>query len=114
MIFRDICIDFTNIIYSGGGMKEYLETKSKELMTIRRRVFKEFVESLAVFGEGYLGGIVMLITLATLGIVISGSLGIELGPFTPEQLFNYLVYLVTPLVNVIFLLMLGVKYSTNP
>jgi len=113
-LFRDICIDMTNIIYGGGGLKSYLETKSKELMAIRRQTYKEFVESLAVFGEGYLGGVVMTITLAILGIVISGALGIEFGPFKPSDLFNYLIYLIIPLINVVFLQMLSVKYSTNP
>lgn len=113
-IFRDICIDFTNIIYSGGGLKGYLEAKSKELMVIRRQIYKEFVESLAVFAEGYLGGIVMILTLGVLGIVISGALGIEIGPLTPSQMFNALVYVVTPVVNIIFLQMLAVKYSTTP
>ena len=112
-LFRDICIDVTNIIYGGGGLKSYLETKSKELMAIRRQTYREFVESLAVFGEGYLGGVVMTITLAVLGIVISGAIGIELGPFPPKDLFNYLVYLIIPLINVVFLQMLGVKYSTS-
>lgn len=113
-LFRDICIDLTNIIYSGGGMKDYLETKSKEMMAMRRLVYKEFVESLSVFGELYLGGIVMLIIFASLGVILSGALGIELGPFTPKEMFNYLIYLIVPLVNVVFLQVLGVKYSTNP
>ena len=113
-MFRDICIDITNIIYGGGGLKSYLETKSKELMAIRRQTYKEFVESLAVFGEGYLGGVVMTITLAVLGVVISGALGIQLGPFTAKEMFNYLIYLLIPLINVVFLQMLAVKYSTNP
>jgi archaeal flagellar protein FlaJ len=113
-VFRDICIDLTNLIYGGSGIQGYLAAKSKELMEIRRRTDKEFVESLAVFGEGYLGGIVMTLTMAVLGIVLSGALGIELGPFTPDQMFFFLIYLGTPLINVIFLLVLGVKYSTNP
>lgn len=113
-MFRDICIDLTNIIYGGGGLKSYLETKSKELMAFRRQTYKEFVESLAVYGEGYLGGVVMTITLAVLGVVISGALGIRLGPFSAHDMFNYLVYLLIPLINVIFLQMLAVKYSTTP
>lgn len=113
-IFRDICIDITNIIYSGGGLKGYLEGKSKELMAIRRQVYKEFVESLAVFGEGYLGGVVMIMTLSVLGIVISGALGIELGPLTPRQMFDLLVYVLIPVINIVFLQMLAVKYSTTP
>ncbi len=113
-LFRDICIDMTNIIYGGGGLKAYLETKSKELMAIRRHTYKEFVESLAVFGEGYLGGVVMTLTLAIIMIVISGVLGIDIGPFPPKDMFNYLIYLFIPLINMVFLQMLAVKYSTNP
>jgi len=113
-LFRDICVDMTNIIYGGGGLKSYLETKSKDLMSIRRQTYKEFVDSLAIFGEGYLGGVVMTLTLAILGIVISGVLGIQLGPFEPKDLFNYLIYLIIPLINVIFLQMLSVKYATTP
>lgn len=113
-LFRDICIDITNIIYSGGGLKGYLEGKSKELMSIRRQIYKEFVDSLAVFGEGYLGGVVMILTLSVLGIVISGALGIELGPLTPTQMFDLLVYVLIPVINLVFLQMLSVKYSTTP
>lgn len=113
-LFRDICVDMTNIIYGGGGLKSYLETKSKELMAIRRQTYKEFVESLAIFGEGYLGGVVMTITLAVLGIVISGALGIQFGPFTPLDMFNVLIYVLIPIINVIFLQVLAVKYSTTP
>jgi flagellar protein FlaJ len=113
-LFRDICIDLTNIIYGGGGLKSYLETKSKDLMAIRRQTYREFVDSLAIFGEGYLGGVVMTLTLTILGIVISGALGISLGPFEPKDLFNYLIYLIIPLINIVFLQMLAVKYSTTP
>jgi len=113
-LFRDICIDLTNIIYSGGGMKDYLEARSKEMMAMRRLTYKEFVDSLSVFGEMYLGGIVMLIIFASLGVILSGALGIQIGPFTPTEMFNYLVYLIVPLVNVVFLQVLSVKYSTNP
>ncbi|MBN1194212.1 MAG: type II secretion system F family protein [Methanomicrobiaceae archaeon] len=112
--FRGFCIDFTNLIYGGSGLEGYLAAKSKDLMAIRRQTDKEFVESLGLFGEGYLGGIVMTITLAVIGIVISGALGVELGPFRPSEMFMILIYLIVPLINVTFLAVLGVKYSTNP
>ena len=113
-LFRDICVDMNNIIYAGGGLKSYLETKSRDLLGIRRQTYKEFVESLAIFGEGYLGGVVMTLTLAILGIVISGALGIQFGPFTPTEMFNVLIYALIPIINIVFLQVLSVKYSTNP
>lgn len=112
-IFRDVCLDMTNIIYGGGGLDGYLGTKSKELMEIRRQTDKEFVESLGVFGEGYLGGVIMTLTLAVLGIVITGALGVEIGPFKPNDMWLGLIYLITPLVNIVFLQVLSVKYSAN-
>jgi len=113
-IFRTICIDITNIMYGGGGLTEYLAMKSRDLMALRRQAYREFVESLSVFAEGYLGGVVMTITLGVLGIIISGALSIQLGPFTPGQLLMLLIYVVTPVINLVFLQVLAVKYSTNP
>jgi flagellar protein FlaJ len=56
----------------------------------------------------------MTLTLAIIMIVISGVLGIDIGPFPPKDMFNYLIYLFIPLINMVFLQMLAVKYSTNP
>jgi len=113
-IFRGICIDITNIMYGGGGLTEYLALKSRDLMALRRQAYREFVEGLSVFAEGYLGGVVMTITLGVLGIIIGGALSIQLGPFTPAQLLIILIYALTPIINLVFLQVLSVKYSTNP
>ncbi len=113
-MFRVICIDLANIIHSGSGFRDYLEIKSRDLMTMRRLVQKEFVDSLSVYGEGYLGGIVMCVVLAVLGIVVCGALGIDMGVFAPRDLFNVFVYFVLPFVNIIFLAMLSMKYSRSP
>jgi flagellar protein FlaJ len=113
-VFRVICIDLANIIHSGSGFMDYLEIKSRDLMTMRRLVQKEFVDSLSVYGEGYLGGVVMSVVLAVLGIVVCGALGIDMGIFEPRDLFNVFVYFVLPFVNIIFLAMLSMKYSRSP
>ena len=113
-MFRVICIDLANIIHSGSGFMDYLEIKSRDLMTMRRVVQKEFVDSLSVYGEGYLGGVVMSVVLAVLGIVVCGALGIDMGIFEPRDLFNVFVYFVLPFVNIIFLAMLSMKYSRSP
>jgi flagellar protein FlaJ len=111
--FRDICIDISNLIYGGGGLSGYLNAKSKELMNIRRQTDKEFVESLGVFGEGYLGGVIMVLTLAILGIVITGALGIQIGPLKTDEMFFILIYVAVPIINLVFLQILAVKYSTS-
>lgn len=113
-IFRGIIIDIANIMYSGSGMKLYLESKSKDLLDIKRQTQSEFVESLTVFGEGYMGGVLMAVILAVLGIVMAGALDIPLGPFKPGEMFSYFVYLILPFINIMFYLMLEMKYSRSP
>lgn len=112
-MFRAICIDIANAMNAGGGLKTYLEMKSKELMAMRWQSQKEFVDSLSVYGEGYLSGIVMSVVLVVLMIVVCSALGIDLGVFTPRQLFNFFVYFILPFINVIFLLLLWMKYSRS-
>ena len=113
-IFRTIVIDLANIMYSGSGLKSYLESKSKDLLNIKRQTQREFVDSLAMYGEGYMGGILMLVIMSVLGVVMMGALGIDIGPFKPSQLFIYMVYLIIPFVNLMFYLLLEMKYSKSP
>jgi len=44
----------------------------------------------------------MTLTLAILGIVISGTLGIQLGPFEPKDLFKLSHLPDHPLINIVF------------
>lgn len=113
-IFRSIVIDLSNIIYSGSGMKVYLESKSKDLMDIKRQTQKEFVDSLSMYGEMYMGGILMMMIMTVIGIVLCGALNIDMGPFKPSQVFVFFIYLIMPLINIVFYLMLEMKYSRAP
>jgi Archaeal flagella assembly protein J len=110
---RTICIDLANSMQSGGGLRTYLEMKSRELMDMRRQMQQEFVESLGVYGEGYLSGVVMSVVLVVLMIVVTSALGIDLGPFTAKQMFQFFVYFMLPFINIIFLLLLWMKYSRS-
>ncbi|WP_407356162.1 type II secretion system F family protein [Methanolobus sp. WCC5] len=111
--FRAICIDLANSMQSGGGLRTYLDMKSRELMDMRRKMQQEFVESLGVYGEGYLSGVVMSVVLVVLMIVVASALGIDLGPFTAKQLFQFFVYFMLPFINIVFLLLLWMKYSRS-
>jgi len=113
-IFRGIVIDLSNIVYSGGGMKDYLEAKSRDLMNIKRQAQREFVDSLSIYGEMYMGGILMMMIMTVIGIVLCGALNIDIGPFKPGYAFIFFIYLIVPLVNVIFYLVLEMKYSRSP
>ncbi|WP_340818422.1 type II secretion system F family protein [Methanolobus sp. WCC4] len=110
---RNICIDLANAMQSGGGLRTYLEMKSNELMDMRRKMQKEFVDSLGVYGEGYLSGVVMSVVLVVLMIVVTSALGIDLGPFTAKQMFQFFVYFMLPFINIVFLILLWMKYSRS-
>jgi flagellar protein FlaJ len=111
--FRTICMDLANAMQAGGGLRTYLEMKSKELMDLRGKLQREFVDSLAVYGEGYLSGVVMSVVLVVLMIVVGSALGIDLGPLTPRQMFNFFVYFALPFINIVFLILLWMKYSRS-
>src|SRR5271157_6438840 len=113
-IFRSIVVDIANIMYSGSGMKEYLEAKSKDLMNIKRQTQREFVDSLYIYGGMYMGGILMMMIMTVIGIVLMGALNLNIGPFPPSEMFIIFVYLLIPLINIIFYLMLEMKYSRSP
>src|SRR5271157_2595003 len=113
-IFRSIVVDIANIMYSGSGMKEYLEAKSKDLMNIKRQTQREFVDSLYIYGEMYMGGILMMMIMSVIGIVMCGALNIDIGPFKPSEAFVFFIYLIMPLVNIIFYLLLEMKYARSP
>lgn len=113
-IFRGIVIDLSNVVYSGSGMKDYLEAKSRDLMSIKRQAQREFVDSLSIYGEMYLGGILMMMIMTVIGIVLCGALNVDIGPFKPGEAFVFFVYLIVPLISVIFYLMLEMKYSRIP
>ncbi|WMW24917.1 type II secretion system F family protein [Methanolobus sediminis] len=110
---RAICIDLANAMQSGGGLRTYLEMKSRELMDMRRKMQQEFVDSLGVYGEGYLSGVVMSVVLVVLMIVVTSALGIDLGPFTAKQMFQFFVYFMLPFINIVFLILLWMKYSRS-
>ncbi len=113
-IFREIVIDIANIMYSGSGMKAYLASKSKDLLSIKRQTQKEFVDSLSIYGELYMGGILMLAIMAVIGIVMCGALNINIGPYLPSQVLNFFIYLILPLTNIIFYFLLEMKFSRSP
>src|SRR5271157_914631 len=113
-IFRSIVVDIANIMYSGSGLKDYLESKSKDLLNIKRQTQREFVDSLSMYGEMYMGGILMMMIMTVIGIVLMGALNLNIGPFPPSEMFIIFVYLLIPLINIIFYLMLEMKYSRSP
>jgi len=83
-----------NIIISGGRLRTYCEQESR-----------------AAFSEGYIGGIVVSLILGIIGIII-GALGLRIIPFLSTQnIFDIFVFLLVPLINIVFLAVLETRFS---
>lgn len=107
----DILIGTANIILSGGDLRTYCEQKSKELFEERRIKLREFIDSLASFSEGYMGGVLISVVMGVLGIIVVGALGIKIAFLTTSNLLDLLVYVLVPFINILFLALLEFKYS---
>ena len=75
LLLHDILIGVGNIIVSGGSLRSYCEQESHELFEMKKAKLKGFIDSLAAFSEGYIGGIVVSLILGIIGIIILGALG---------------------------------------
>jgi archaeal flagellar protein FlaJ len=111
---HDILIGISNIVVSGGSLRAYCEQQSVSLFTEKKAKLKGFIDSLAAFSEGYVGGVIVTIVLGVIGIIIIGSLGIRIAPFLNTQdVFEIFIFFLIPFVNIIFLAMLEMKFSSG-
>ncbi|MGA2665479.1 MAG: type II secretion system F family protein [Nitrososphaerales archaeon] len=109
---HDMLIGISNIIVSGGSLKSYCEQESKSLFDDRKVKLRSFIDSLAAYSEGYVGGVIVTIVLGVIGIIIIGALGVKVLPFLDTQdVMDIFVFFIVPFVNVIFLAMLELKFS---
>ncbi len=109
-IFRELCLDFANIIHTGGGLQDYLANKSSHLLEERRRIEKQFTDSLSMYAESYVGGILMLVILGIVGVITAGTLGLTPLGLPMDTIFKIFIYGVVPAVSGLFLLILELIY----
>lgn len=111
---HDILIGISNIIVSGGSLKGYCEQQSVELFADKKAKLKAFIDSLASFSEGYVGGVIVSVVMGVIGIILLGALGIRLASWLSTQdLFLLLIFFIVPFVNIVFLGMLEMKFSSG-
>ena len=113
LVFHDILVELGNIIHSGTGMMEFLDEKSGELIEVKKRTLKDFMNDLSMLAELYLM-ISMVNIMAVIGIPIVALFGMKFGFVTAEFLFLAFTYILLPFANLMFLAVLEVKYSSLP
>lgn len=112
-IFRDTCLDLSNIIRSGTGLSDYLAEKSTNLIDIKKISLKAFMDDIAMFAEMYVM-VSLFIMLAITSIPIINIFGLEIASIDANGMFLIFTYFIVPLVNIIFIALLEVKYSSMP
>lgn len=112
-IFRDTCLDLSNIIRTGTGLSEYLAERSTNLIDIKKIALKAFTEDIAMFAEVYI--MISLFTmLAITAIPIINIFGLKIAGMGAGAMFLIFTYILTPFVNILFIVLLESKYSTIP
>lgn len=109
-VFSDFCLDFANIVHSGAPLEDYFADKSSWLLEERRRAEKQFADSLSLYAEFFVGGVLMLVTLGVVGILTLGTLGMTPLGLPTETVFRLFIYGLVPAVSGLFLLVLELMY----
>lgn len=112
-MLRAVLLGIANVIISGGSLRDYCEEESKELIALKKAKLKGFIDSLAMVSEGYLGGVIVSVIMGVIGIFVAGSLGFHILDFTTQNLFDMLVFVMVPLMNMVFLAMIEMKFSSG-
>jgi archaellum biogenesis protein FlaJ (TadC family) len=109
---HDMLIGISNIIISGGSLKSYCDQESKNLFDQKKNKLKQFIDSLAAYSEGYLGGITVAVIMGLVAIILLGALGISLIPgLGTQDLMLIFVFFAIPFANIVFLGLLELKFS---
>ena len=109
-VFRELSFDLANIFHTGGGLRDYLENKSAHLLEERGRIEKQFADSLSIYAESYVGGILMLVILGIVGVITAGMLGLTPLGLSIGTVFDIFIYGIVPAVSGLFLLILELMY----
>lgn len=112
-VLRGVLLGVANVIVSGGSLRDYCEEESKELIALKKAKLKGFIDNLAMVSEGYLGGVIVSVIMGVIGIFVAGALGFHIAFFTTQNLFDLLVFVMVPLINIIFLAMIEMKFSSG-
>ena len=111
MTLHDTLLGIANIMFSGGSLKDYCEQEAKDLFEDKKAKLKGFIDSLAAFCEMYMGGVVVTIVMAVIGLFIIGTLGIKILFFSTQNLFDIFTFFAVPFISVMILVMLELKFS---
>ena len=92
-------------VRSGGDLRTYLMEKAKDLVEEYEREEKRVIESLNILTEIYMVAFVLAPVLGVVMVALMSLMGGSLGGLHPRVILVLLVYLILPLIGIVFLLL---------
>ncbi len=105
--FKELLTGITATIESGGDLKAYLKGKADDAVNTYKMERKKYVQSLSAYSDIYTGVLIAAPLLFMVTLAIINILGGRIGPFSVKMLSNIGVYGAIPLMNILFLVFLG-------
>lgn len=100
--FKKILTGIASTITTGGDLAAFLNETASEITTKYRAMWRDVIERLGMYSEAYVtifvAGPIFFIVMGTMMGVVGG------GPITPIELMKVFVYLVIPVLNIMYLL----------
>ncbi len=109
--FSEILSGIASSISTGGDTAGYLRDMAMSLINEERNLWRERIDKLSIFLEIYIT--MLIIGPIFIGITSSLLSGIAITPgFNPLAMIQLLVYIIMPIVNIIFLVLIHTMFPT--
>lgn len=108
--FSEMLNGIVTTVETGGSLKEYLNIKAQEAMENYESKRRKYIETLATFSDLYIGLSIVapMLLFFLLAIIDSPFLGGAIGGFSAGTIAVAGTYIVIPLMNIVFLVVLNV------
>lgn len=105
--FKSLLFGIVSIVESGGNLREYLGEISKQALFIYRLERKKYLETLQTYADIYTAVLITApLFLVTILAVINVVPDSTLLNYKPESIMKVGVYMLIPLINILFLIFL--------
>ncbi|MBD3203266.1 hypothetical protein GF327_03160 [Candidatus Woesearchaeota archaeon] len=104
--FKEFLSGLISTVESGGELKNYLDSKSKEALMHYRLERQKYIESISTYSDIYTGVLIAAPLFFVTALSLVSMLGGTVGGIDINIIVTFGTYLVIPLLNVIFILFL--------
>jgi|APSaa5957512622_1039677.scaffolds.fasta_scaffold31222_3 archaeal flagellar protein FlaJ len=104
--FRELLYGLASTIETGGGIKEYLNSKADDALINYRLDQQKYLEIISTYSEIYTGILIAAPLLFIVTLAILERISPELGGVPIDKIALLSVFLAIPLLNILFILLL--------